>query len=303
MTVLLVALLLTTATDFEAPQRRHLGMTVTATTARGDVPMGARIEVETVLRFDPLPSESSALRFDSDDGAWQFVFVPADSSRPYYREPFDVGMPVAAAGEERIVTGWTRRAGYAVHLLSPAGEQIPPGRYQLFAVYSNSRPGEATASTPSGGDDPWWAGVIGADPIAITVREARPRAVAVQIPTVKIIAHDERVSWQWDGTGARTITVDVRPGYALGVQTTGRTLVSGEETDHGWRGTGGIEFSLSERHFLPPELSRRILDGQPLELIIAIEIFESSVQPRHLWQPQRGDYSVLWKGEVRGTYP
>lgn len=286
-----------------APPPRLNGLETSLEVEKRSFLMGSRIDLVVSLRFDPAQSEASTLHLDMRAGSWRFEFHSVDTTFTYYRDAVDTGTLAAERGRDqvRLSIGWNVRFSRSVHLLSPDGEQIPPGRYDLYAVYLNTTPGESRASLP--GEEAWWNGEIAAGPARVAVRPAKPEQVLVDVPRSIVVERDgDRMLWRWNTENPRAVAVTRRPGYALGVRTHGLVRVSGEDTDTGWRGTQTADFSPTAHQYLPDTVAGRALSGEPLQVTVDIEIFESSVPPQHLWRPERGDYRVLWRGEAGGAY-
>ncbi len=69
-------------------------------------------------------------------------------------------------------------------------------------------------------------------------------------------------------------------------------------------GMGGPRFRAVGRSCLPSDLCAPVLAGSAqLELVVDIDVFESSVQSQHGWIPERGDFKVLWRGQIRANFP
>jgi hypothetical protein len=108
----------------------------------------------------------------------------------------------------------------------------------------------------------------------------------------------------WDSSTERTIAVERSPGYTIGHRYRATVRVDEEESDFHPGGLAGRTWkSGGTATMLPPDISRRAFAGALLDLTIDIEVFQSSVPGQHLWMPERGDFRILWRDEVRGTYP
>jgi hypothetical protein len=242
-------------------------------------------------------------------GRCEFQFVNKKSGESFARSPYSTGMlAMERPGNlARLQHGGRMTIDdLTVHLLSEQGEQIPPGEYSVTAIYANDGGQKIEAYLDSTHqyrqrvyDGPWtlWTGRIESQICEVTVLPASERSEEVEVPKALVI-DDARVSGQigWTYKETSKIRVNKRPGFALGQSWHLETRVDGATVSEYPRGEGLDPSGMS---FLPPDVSARVRAGKDAELILHIEVFETSVQPQHLWMPERGDFKVLWRGQRR----
>lgn len=286
------------------PPQCHRGITASVTVSEHELPMGARVELQVGLRFVPSASDTTALRLHHDWDRWRFVFTGVDNAAQYIRDPYDVGMPFLAEPDNWVSLGAEREIAFplapVIYLVSPLGEQIPPGEYDLRAIYSNDAPGDD--ARPQTEDPGWWSGEVASKPVRVTIVPAEAREVVVQVPSTLVVERrGEQISCGWD-VEDRSVAIWNRPGYAMGKRYQVTAYLDHEKTNYQARRTLGIGRRGAHRLMLPPDLSARAFTGEALEIVVTLELFESSVQPQHLWNPEYGDCKVLWRVELRSTY-
>lgn len=121
--------------------------------------------------------------------------------------------------------------------------------------------------------------------------------------TVGVSQDSSQIWWTWDEDSTRPVEVTRRPGYAIGHRYNLRVFIDGTDMGYESRGMGGTGWGGPGRFLLSPDISAPILSGARMELVLDIEVFESSVQSRHLWMPERGDFKILWKDQIRASFP
>jgi len=89
-----------------------------------------------------------------------------------------------------------------------------------------------------------------------------------------------------------------RPGFALGNRWHLESRVGGKTISEFPQGCGGL-LEGSGKSFMHPDVSSQLLAATDSELALHMEVFETSNQPKHLWQPEQGDFKVLWTGQIR----
>ena len=300
----------------------------TAATGAGDPPADHNLNATLSLNHATLPQGEAAtlrLRLDADsllvedgailnrnDGAWtcSFVFRNTATGKAFVRPPYDAGMPPTCTRERFSVIGTTPLIEeMTVHLLSRDGEQIPPGRYQVHARYEN-------IGVVGGHDHPdprfhpdaarLWTGRLETVPVIVDIKAAQPEPIELSIPrrvTYKLLMDVSQIAVHWDDFSTQSTTVTRRPGYTVGHRYRANVLVDGTENEFHPSGQGGTTWSTSGTAFmLPPEISKRVFTGAGLELVIAFEVFETSAPAGHDWLPEAGDFKVLWRGEIGGSY-
>ncbi len=283
------------------------------------LPMGEPVMIRLNLHPDSsLVGHGKIL--NQNDGAWtcSFVFRDVVSGVSYNRLPYDVGMPLGHSRKLFIAldSGTPISEEMRVHLLSNDGEQIPPGQYEVHAIYENvgmsaaftyrdsvAHPDEGIHPAPSR----LWTGTIESDPVAVEILYTESDPTELRIPagvTFKDFEELSQIAVYWDFASVTSVTVMRRPGFAIGHRYHARLLIDGEESDYHPRGLGGRRWSYSGTALMiQPDISRRAFDGATLELTIHIEVFESSVPGQHLWSPESGDFKILWADTIEAAYP
>ncbi|HYV51156.1 MAG TPA: hypothetical protein VE910_04575, partial [Dongiaceae bacterium] len=103
------------------------------------------------------------------------------------------------------------------------------------------------------------------------------------------------------------------PGTALGNRWRLHQIFKGQDKSY-MHAIGGAPVGSGTRGGNPPDLwstdgwcflspgdSKDLLSDPASQLVLDLEIFESSSQPQHMWQPEKGDLRVLWTGQLRKT--
>jgi hypothetical protein len=315
--VVVIALRASDTLSAESPQNLQ-GLSARLTTGDLTVPMGARVEFSIELTFDPQRADSSVGILNRSSWSCFLTFRKAADETEFRRDPFDVGMLRVQRPEDLVHL--RQQASVAesltVHLLSDDGQQIPPGTYDVTATYENDAGEElevyvepetgSSRQRPYAGPWRFWKGRIASAPLQLTITPAEPARVVLQVPsmlTVGVSRDSSQIWWTWDADSKRPVEVTRRPGYALGHRYNVRVLTDGTDTGYESRGMGGTGWRGTGRSLLPPDISAPILSGAGMDLVLDIEVFESSVQPRHLWAPEHGDFRILWKDEIRASFP
>jgi hypothetical protein len=272
------------------------------------VPMGDAVHFVVTLALDTTTAASDSLILNQFSSRCEFVFVNKQTEKSFVRSPYDSGMPHALEpgnlvhlkhGDRIRLEDWT------VHLLSEKGEQIPPGEYSVTAAYENDGGVKMEAYLDSTrhfrqrvyeGAGTVWTGKIQSKPCIVTILPASEEKVEVAVPKT-LVVDDSRIPGQigWTYRETSKIRVEKRPGFALGNRWHLETRVDGATISEYPRGEGLDPSGMS---FLPPDISARVKAGKNAELILHMEVFETSVQPGHMWMPEQGDFKVLWHGQT-----
>ncbi len=312
MIVILAVLIASVST--EASPTQYDGLTVALHCDSTAVTMGARVVFHVSLAFDSSKASPSTRILNRYSARYEFLFVNDETAASFQRLPYDAGMPIARSPGDLVRMKHGERLSLddvAVHLLAENGDQIPPGKYSVRVVYTNSGGDGTEAYFDSTQhyrqrhyDGPWtsWTGRIQSEPVSIAIRPASESITEVTVPTgleVDTTVIAGRIGWRPDGTDS-TISVKERPGFALGNRWQLNAVADGVIISDFPRGLGTPP--ESGWLFLAPDVSARLRFAKHAELILSMDIFETSVQPGHMWMPERGDFRVLWQGQARYTF-
>lgn len=298
------------------------------------VPMGAGVELDLEFRRAAAASDTIPLILNTAWGSWsvRVEFLNEATGEVYERPPYDVGMPHPSARPEdhQELTGdGSRGFGIIVHLLSHSGEQIPPGDYVVTArcapdedqetTYARRREFGLDAPRPAE-SRPAWHGTVRSGPLRLKVLPAAEEERELKInSSLKIWADPDHggLAYCWSEEDPLRLKVTHRPGYALGLEYRMSWYLAGElvtisppvdslssslfgVTTGGQRGRLFLECNP---HRLGTRRSDFIREAGSLRIVADVEVFETSAQGGHLWYPQGGDYKVLWKGQIEGSWP
>jgi len=291
---------------------------------RAEVPGGAEVVFQLHFRFEPAgvdPKISILNRF-LERGRVKLTFTDSKTGKAFERLPDDgwSGPPLTPRPEHfALLRGKPlepRRLN--VRLLSPKGEPVPPGAYSVALRYENDgKPEVEFDTTPQGFliprpyKGPWkfWTGKLAAPAIRLTVLPAEAGEVEVKFHSaLDVRVHKEGIGYSWSEKNPQTLRLTRRPGYMIGTRYETHIFLDGKEAmgADGLRPVVGSGMSSSTwlaggESFLPPEVAKRVLAGAAPRIRLDVTIFETSVPPGHMWNPQGGDYKVLWTGAVEGT--
>lgn len=297
-----VALFLLAAMSPDIPSEVVAGMHANLTPATSEWTMGDRTRFTVRLWYDPPPGGTPSMNLDLDNGTWRFVFTSAGTDTSRTRAPYTfAGPPVVSDNVVAIHSAWSRTDDVIVPLLAPDGDQIPPGRYSVRAVYTNLTPADAPQAHPDT-PLPLWSGTLSSPSVDVTVLPARPAPVAVTVPAgVTFDAGDNGTGWRWSGA-TRPVGVTPRPGYVVAVHWTMVVRGGGGDVVHESSGDHPAGDWPDTRVRLRPDVPKPGA-GERLTYRVTLEVFETSVLPGHMWNPRAGDYHVLWHDTLEGTVP
>ena len=302
----------------------HDGLSVALHTDSVTVPMGATVVFDVALTFDTTKADPKTRILNRHRERYEFTFVN-DRGESFRRQPFSTGMlgmvqprdPVRLTNGVKLVLDPLK-----VHLLSDDGAQIPPGSYSVTVTYVNDGENKeayfdsARQYRSRDYQGPWqiWAGRVESAPFKLTILSATPALVDVEIPTalatdtttIKSIPTPEgwispqtaQVVWWCTPDSTRVIHVTKRPGFAIGNRWHLESRVAGKTISEFPRGWGGL-LGASGKSYLHPDVSSQLLAARDAELVLHMEVFETSEQPKHAWNPEGGDFKVLWAGQIR----
>jgi hypothetical protein len=178
-----------------ASQAQVDGISARVSADRATVKMGALVKFQVELTFDSSLATPKTRILNRYSGRCRFTFVNEETNRSFERQPYDVGMPgmqwpddlVLLTNEKHVVLDTL-----GAHLLSEEGEQLPPGKYSVRALYVNGG-GEKieikvdpvtgnTRQQPYNGPWEFWKGRVESAPYALEILPAAPALVEVVIP-------------------------------------------------------------------------------------------------------------------------
>ena len=300
------------------------GLSVTLRADPATVPMGAAVDFDVSVAFDTTKADPKTRILNRYSETCEFTFVN-DRGESFRRQPFSMGMLIMPKPEDlvRLTNGAHLVLDpLRVHLLSDDGAQIPPGEYSVTVTYANDGDNReayidsAGQYRSRGYRGPWhiWAGRVESAPFKLTILSATPARVDVEIPgalatdttTVKsiptpdgwIAPRNAQLVWWCNPDSTKVIQVTKRPGFALGNRWHLESRVAGKTISEYPRAWGGL-LGASGKSYLHPDVSSQLLAARDSELVLHMEVFETSEQPKHGWAPERGDFKVLWTGQVR----
>jgi len=306
----IVALLI--AVSAPPPPTQHDGLTVVVRADSTTLAMGDRVILHVSLAFDSTRAGASTRILNVQAGRCELAFLNDETGQSYQRRPYDTGMPRVGYPGSLV----RLRHGHdlplddlIVHLLADNGDQIPPGKYAVRVVYSNDGDYMETYLDSThqyhhrlrayDGSGNIWAGRVESQPIALTIVDVSEKATTIAIPKTLKISTTEiegQIGWR-PATDDSTISVMARSGFALGNRWELHTVVDGDTISRFPRGLG-LPPDDGGWSFLPPDVSARIQSAKRAQLILYMEVFESSIQPGHMWMPERGVFQVLWQGQA-----
>jgi hypothetical protein len=316
----LIAILCIFAPVILFTQPQHNGLRATLSAESTTVHMGACIEFHLELAFDSLTADANTRILNRYQRAWKcdFSFVNEKTGDVFTRIPYDIGMLVVPEPGDLVYLHNDSLfvEKMIVYLLSDEGNQIPPGSYQVRARYENDDGDDIEAYVDPDSKQyqqrpypgPWsiWKGQIESAPLRLEVLPAGPAGVEMLVPSAIVLNKTqslEQVGWAWSDQSPDTILIEKRPGYALGRRWNLQVQLNGEEMDYNPRGEGGMPWSTYGMHYFPRDISLRIRSGEELCLAVDLAVFESSVQSRHSWMPERGDFKILWSRKLDQKFP
>lgn len=113
-----------------------------------------------------------------------------------------------------------------------------------------------------------------------------------------------RIEYSGSRSRTKSLRLRVRPGYSIAYRWTFHVYLDGKEVP-GRTGGKGVPDSWEQfprEQFLPPEIVARVLSGQRLSVMGDVEVLETArpaEQPANL---REGEYRLLWKGQIEGTF-
>ncbi len=185
---------------------------------------------------------------------------------------------------------------HIVRVAEPSGS-VPDGKVKARpvsrAVVIDILPADAK---PAAATDPE-AAEIKTNSALVIVREKPGKDESIQ--------DIDKIGITWSSKEPIKIRYKQRPGYVVGRSYTYHWFLDGKEFSSGRGGIdGGAWENEGESHlFVSPEMAACILAGTKLKVVADVEVFLTNVPNGHMWQPQNGDYHVLWTGQVVGQYP
>jgi len=299
----------TAVTTNAALATQHDGLTAALQATSPTISMGDAVKFRVTLAFDTTVAARGTRMINQFSGRCEFRVTSEKTGKSYARTPYSTGMLTMERPGNIVQLKHGDRLeleDLTVHLLSEQGEQIPAGEYVVTAIYENDGGQKVEAYLDSTGqyrqrayEGPraLWTGKIESQPCAVTILPASEGMVEVDVPSALFVDSSRipgQIGWSYNDTSK--IRVSKRPGFALGNRWHLETRVDGTTVSEYPRGEGLDPSGMS---FLPPDISARAQAAKDAELVLHMEVFETSVQPRHMWMPEQGDFKILWRGQAR----
>jgi hypothetical protein len=267
---------------------------------RETAPIGDTIVFRLDLTFDPIAASPGTRWLNRYFGSYQFNFVDMQTGATFQREPIDPGGPlILPQPEDQIELSARSPASLdiQIHLLSEKGEQIPPGRYEVRVLYTNEIKQFTQPPVDTTG---FWKGQIESSPCTLTVTSASPESVDVSVPTGLLVDPKSRPSFiGWAFVDFRTVRVLKRPGFVLGTKMVFHGISNGGDLlGFTSLGSGPRPSDSPKFEFMHSDKTEQLISDKSSKIVIDQEIFESSVQLIHHWNPGAGDSKVLWTGQI-----
>ncbi|MCI0453178.1 MAG: hypothetical protein L0Z51_12475 [Candidatus Latescibacteria bacterium] len=301
------------------------GLSVTFRLDTTTVTMGAAVDFHVSLVFDTSMADTKTRILNRHSESCEFVFVNDRTGESFERLPYNTGM--LAMEQPGNLVRLTHGARFVlddlkVHLLNDEGEQIPPGTYSVRVTYVNDGGDRTEAHMDSTHqyrrrryEGPWevWSGQAVSTSSELRILPASPALVEVVIPsalvvdttTVRIpspegwsVSRGMQVAWAFSADSTQVIRVMKQPGFALGIRWRLESLVDGKTISDFPQGLEGLPVAGGQS-YLHPHVSSQLSAATDSELILHMEVFEASNQPKHAWMPERGEFRVLWTGQIR----
>ncbi len=303
----------------------HLGLRCRLDTEKAQVPMGAKVDFQLHLRYDPSTTLGeevvNLLNRCGQSRKATLQFTDTKTGKVFRRSPYDPGMPPPGPGMDDVVRLRNDTMGpdrLEIYLLSSKGEQIPPGEYRVVAAYENTGKPEVEVSVGPDGSviakpyqGPWkfWKGKIDSAPVILAVTEVEPEEIEIKVNSGLVVKHEkdgtkDTIGWTWSQNAPTRVRIQHRPGYTMGRSYSYQIFLGGKpigKADERGGLAGSVRDDGGGMRFLEPELVQRVLAGEKLTLRADVEVFETSVPPQHMWSPMAGDFKVLWKGQIEGA--
>jgi beta-lactamase regulating signal transducer with metallopeptidase domain len=197
---------------------------------------------------------------------------------------------------------------------------LTPGRHvvQVSVNCHSEDPGEPDAwprSRPVAFEIPASAEAMAGKPAPAEAAGAGPREIEVKTNSCLVIVREkgkndagkdvDLIGVTWGAKDPMTLHVKPVEGYVIGRSYTCHLFLDGKPVAWESGGLGGSAWEDEGQgvSWLPPELAARVLAGAKMKVTADVEVFQTSEPTGHMWQPTTGDYRVIWKGQVEGTYP
>ena len=308
------------------PAREAAGLSAYLRASAGSVGMGDWIEFNAEVVLDTTQAPPKARMLNRFSGKCELIFEDSNGNK-YRRTPFNGGLPRMPQAGDLVRMRHRQPVAleqFRVYLLSEKGEQIPSGTYSVRFVYSQDARDRREAYRDNAGNyrtrtyaGPYefWKGEVLSEscvlkvlPVATSEVEVRmPHAMVVDTTTIRIPGHGQaqpprpQLSVKLNPDSVQVIRVTKRAGYALGQKWNLETLIDKKTVSDYPRGLADL-MEIGSIGLLHPDITAQVLASKRTEFILHMEIFESSVQAGHLWQPEGGDYKTLWSGAIHHVF-
>jgi hypothetical protein len=260
---------------------------------RHELPQNEWLEVTAAFVHHATGAGRHVNAFDRRDAVqWTtFVFTNKETGAVFERRPFVFQFPSSCSSDDIsfLAASPVVMCSMRIQLVS-ASTRIPPGHYTVVATYSGEH---ATVSERCWSyDEPpvLWRGRVESAPISLTVGSPEYDAVELWVGS-----HYEYREGRWIASQEAPIVVQarIRPGYLIGMRFTNFVVGPHGRARQVSRGVSGGPSMFPPAHFGP-----RASDKD--SVVSEVTLFETSNHQIHLWQPESGDYRVLWEGRIEG---
>ncbi|MEZ5065915.1 MAG: hypothetical protein R3B81_14370 [bacterium] len=299
--------------------------------------VGDTFHVELFFRFSSVQSDGKVAAFA--DTMWELprlVLTPRDGGTALVRSAFSpggLGWLEDPSDHHDLRDGPFQSYGAQFHLLDRSGEQVPPGDYWATIEHRSAgtesrtywnEEGEMESRPYAPGEV--WTGTVTTGPMPIHIRPRGPERKVVELPHRIAFKHEVgQPGWDWDPASFEPDTLVVRPGFVVGFRTEYCTHYGRERMEQSVDATadpaelrrfvdthdpgcGGSLSGIPSRdwpgwHYLPgPKDPEVVSEERPLEVRIAVTVFETSVPGESHWVPESGEYRVFREYEIRGFW-
>jgi len=260
---------------------------------RSAVPQNEWLQVDCAFDFDRATALRGVNAFDRADAisSTTFEFTNEATGEVFEHQPFVFQFPRSCEPDDAAYLMKTPVVMCSMDLQLVSREtNIPPGEYRVIATYESDRGSLLYGCWDRNEPPVLWRGRV----------ESKPRSLRVLVPEYESTALWINSSYEyrdggWYFSEKDPIVVDtqIRFGYVLGIQQTNFVILPSGAPERVTIGihsgvwlTGGAHFGSKAR-----DHDRVYSD---------VTLFETSNHQVHHWQPEAGDYRILWQGRIHG---